>query len=127
MSVFPTTATACSLRPFRLHAFDLAPHVRQEPGLGWASGSDQGASHRIREIVVRTRRMVDRIATAARGAPLKAEELGVQARHIEQLDARRVHERQQIAVEVDRHLNGKRVAIYARVSTTDQSIGSSPP
>jgi hypothetical protein len=43
---------ACRLRPFRLHALDLAPHVRQEPGFAWANGSDQGASHRVGEIIM---------------------------------------------------------------------------
>ena len=100
---------------FRLYAFDLAPHVRQEPGFGWASGSDQGASHRVGEIVMRTRRMVDRIASVARRATLEAKELGVQPRHVEEFDTLGVQERKKIAVEVALGLLGRLVGDPVRL------------
>jgi hypothetical protein len=43
------------LRPFRLHAFDLATHVRQEGGLAGAGRSHQRPGRGVREIVMGAR------------------------------------------------------------------------
>jgi hypothetical protein len=57
-------------------ALVLAPHVRQQTGLGRRSRSHEGTGRCVGEIVVSTRGMVDRVPTTARRAALEPEELG---------------------------------------------------
>jgi len=49
---------------------------------------------------VRAGRMIDRIAAAARGASLKANQLRQKARMVKQVDLARVDGGQQIAIEI---------------------------
>jgi hypothetical protein len=44
--------------------------------------------------------MIDRVTAAARGAPLKANQLRQKARMVKQVDLARVDGRQQIAIEI---------------------------
>src|SRR6516162_2987414 len=52
------------------------------------------------------RRMVDRVATAARGATLKTAKLSDEALVIEQFNAAAVQERQQVAIQIGFRLGG---------------------
>jgi len=56
--------------------------------------------HAVGDIVMSPRRVVDAVASAARGAALKTAELSNQSRVVEQLDAAGIKQRQQVAVEV---------------------------
>jgi hypothetical protein len=58
-----------------------------------------GARNGVGKVVVRARRVVDAVPTAARRSPLQPAELGHETRMIEQLDAVAVQERQKIRVQ----------------------------
>ena len=60
-----------------------SPH---SDGVALADGKNDGASDCVREVVVRARRVVDRVATTPGGATLEAHELGDEARIVRQLD-----------------------------------------
>ena len=58
---------------------------------------------------MRTRRMVDAVPAAARGAALKADELGREPGVVEQLGAAAVKDRKQVTIKIALRLGGRDV------------------
>src|SRR5580693_8753177 len=98
--------------------------------IGGESGRD--ARHRVGDVVMAAGRMVDAVATTARGAPLERAELADELRVVEQIDTAAVQRGQQVDIEITlrprrlletdvetaEHIDGP----LARIAVTDDLI-----